>query len=119
MNRPTWTNHLSQSERRFLAAMNELGFGRFELLRIEHGALVLDPWPKTVRGVRFGSESSPPRKGLEDEFELKPAVIEFFQCVRATAEGVILSLEVRRGIPASMETMHHPTEAEPPKFERR
>jgi hypothetical protein len=106
--RATWTHDLSQLERRFLAAMNELWFGRFESLRIERGALVLDPWPKTVRGVRFGSEDSAAHKGLRDEFELKPAVIEFFQYVRATAEGEILCLEVRRGLPVVMEIIYRP-----------
>jgi hypothetical protein len=95
--------------------MNELGFGRFELLRIERGELVLSPWPKTVREVRFGAEGSPAHKGLGDEFELKPAIVEFFQYVRANAEGVILSLEVRRGLPFSMETVYQPMAAEPQK----
>jgi hypothetical protein len=108
MSRPIWTHDLSPSERRFLRAMSELGFGRIELLRIERGELVLSPWPRTVRDVRFGSEGSPAHKGLGDEFELKPAVIEFFQYVRAIGEGEILCLEVRRGLPASMEIPYRP-----------
>ena len=46
--RPTLTRDLLPSERRFVEAMSDVGFGRFELLRIEHGELVLDPWPITV-----------------------------------------------------------------------
>jgi hypothetical protein len=114
-----WTHDLSQSERRFLAAMNELGFGHFELIRIERNEVVLDPWPKTVRDVRFGSGGSHPQKGLQDEFELKPAVIEFFQYVRAVGVGEILSLVVVRGLPASMETVYRPDRPEPPRLARR
>jgi hypothetical protein len=95
-------------ERYFLAAMNELGYGRFESVRIEHRALVLDPWPKTVRSLTFGAESPPPQKGFQDEFELKPAVVKFFQYVRAIGEGEILCLTIARGLPASMATTHLP-----------
>lgn len=108
MSRATWTHDLSLSERRFVAAMNELGFGRFELLGIKRGELVLDPWPKTVRSVRLGSDGSLAHRGLRDEFELKPAVIEFFRYVRATAEGQILCLVVLRGLPVAMEIICRP-----------
>jgi hypothetical protein len=91
-----------------VAAMNELGYGRFESVRIEHGALVLDPWPKTVRSLTFGAESPPPHKGLQDKFELKPAVVKFFQYVQAIGEGEILCLQVRRGLPAAMEVIYQP-----------
>jgi hypothetical protein len=33
----------------------ELGYGRFESLRIERGEFVLDPWPTSVRSVKFGA----------------------------------------------------------------
>jgi hypothetical protein len=46
--RPMWTHDLLPSERRFLAAMNEIVFGHFELLRIERGELLRDPWPKPL-----------------------------------------------------------------------
>ena len=78
MSRPTSTQDLFQSERRFVAAMREIGFGRFEFLRIEHGELLLDPWPTTVRGVKFGSEDAVTHKSLPGEFELKGQVAEFF-----------------------------------------
>ncbi|HLJ16181.1 MAG TPA: hypothetical protein VKV15_16905 [Bryobacteraceae bacterium] len=42
----TSTLDLSPSDRLFVLAMNELGFGRVEFLRIEYGELVLEPWPR-------------------------------------------------------------------------
>jgi hypothetical protein len=94
------------SERRFLAAITELGFGRFELLRIERGELVLDPWPATVRHVKFGSADAAMHKPLPDGFELKAQVAEFFEYVRAVNEGEIRCLELRHGLPFSMEIQH-------------
>ena len=105
MNRLTSTQDLLQSERRFLAAMNDLGFGRFEFLRIERGELVLDPWPTSVRGVKFGSEE-PAVHRTSDEFELKRQVVEFFQYVRAVDVGEIRCLEVRHRMPFAMEVEH-------------
>lgn len=105
MNRPTATLDLLQSERRFLAAITDLGFGRFEFLRIERGELVLDPWPSTVRGVKFGSEEPAARRGSE-EFELKRQVAELFEYVREVEAGEIRCLEVRHGLPFSMEIEH-------------
>ncbi len=37
---PKYARHLSPSERRFLDAMNDLNFGRFEHLKIANGELV-------------------------------------------------------------------------------
>ena len=54
MSRPTSTRDLRPSERAFAAAMSDLGFGRFEYLRIERGELILNPWPSVVRDVKFG-----------------------------------------------------------------
>jgi hypothetical protein len=51
--RPASTSDLSLSERRLVAALQQLAFGRLESVRIRHGELVLDPWPTAVpiRGV--------------------------------------------------------------------
>jgi hypothetical protein len=106
--RPMSTRDLTVLERCFLAAMTEVGFGRFEFLRIEHGELVLDPWPRTIRGVKFGSADAATREILSDEFELKRQVGEFFEYVRAVDAGEIRCLELRHGIPFSMEIEHRP-----------
>jgi hypothetical protein len=105
MNRFMSTSELRCSERVFVAAMQRLGFGRFELLGINNGELVLDPWPTTVRGVKFGSED--PAGSLmilgEGEFQLKRQVIELFEYVRGIEAGKIRCLEVRHGLPFFME----------------
>ena len=101
--RPKSTRDLSPSERRFVLTMHQLGFGRFESLRIERGELVLDPWPTTVRSVKFSPADSATQNGIPDEFELKRQVAEFFELVRTVESGEIRCLELRHGLPFSME----------------
>jgi len=101
--RPTSTRDLTLSERRFLEAMQDLGFGHFEFLQLRHGELVLHPWPTAVRDVKFGSQEAPEPKPRSAEFELKRQVAEFFAYCRSVEAGEIRTLEVRHGIPLSME----------------
>lgn len=103
MNPPVTTKDLLPSEAAFVPAMQRLGFGRFEFLRIHNGELVLDPWPTTVRGVKFGSEDPSTSRALPEEFQLKRQVIEFIEYVRSVDAGEIRTLEIRHGLPFSME----------------
>ena len=101
-NRPASTADLLPSERRFLAAMQQLGYGRFESLRIIRGELVLAPWPTTVKRVSFGAGKAPSRTP-SGVFELKRQVVQFFEYVRGVDNGEIRSLAVVDGSPISME----------------
>jgi hypothetical protein len=106
---PKLTGELLPTERRFLRTMQALGHGRFEAVRIRHGELVLDPWPTTIRSVKFGNATpNRPLSGSAD-FELKDQTSEFFAYVRTIDVGVIRVLEVRGGLPFAMEVAHHPT----------
>jgi hypothetical protein len=103
MSRPTSTRDLLPSERLIVSAMSRLGFGRFEYLRIERGELVIDPWPTVVRDVKFGSQDPGATRVLSPDFELKPQVAELFEYVRDVDAGEIRTLEVKSGLPFSME----------------
>ena len=103
MNRPTSTRDLLATERTFAASMSALGFGRFEFLRIERGEIVLNPSPTAVRDVKFGSQDPSLSRNLPTEFALKPQVAELFEYVRAVDIGEIRTLEVKHGLPFSME----------------
>jgi hypothetical protein len=100
---PASTRDLLPSEYRFVTAMQQVGFGSFESVRIENGELVLDPWPKTIRGVKFGSEDRSAYPTPPADFQLKRQVVELFEYVRAVDEGEIRCLEIRHGIPFSMD----------------
>ena len=103
MSRPVSTRDLRTTERAFVAAMTNLGFGRFEYLRIERGELVVDPWPSVIRDVKFGSCDTGTERALPADFELKPQVAELFEYVRDVEAGEIRCLEIKHGLPFSME----------------
>jgi len=95
-NYPASTSDLLPSERRFLAAMRDLKFGYFEGLRIERGQLVLEPWPRAVRDVKFGSDRP---VAYPEACQLKRQICEFFQLVRSIDSGEIRKLEIRYAVP--------------------
>jgi hypothetical protein len=95
--------HLRPSERRFAAAMRRLGYGRFECLRIGNGDLILDPWPTTVRTVKFGNPTANHPAMTAEECELKQQITDFFSQVRSIDIGGIRVLEVRGGLSFSAE----------------
>jgi len=102
MTAPITTADLLPSESAFIDAMQMLGFGRFEHLQIRGGQLVLNPWPAVVRDVKFGTPVSTGRPAASDS-ELRPQIAEFFAYVRDVDAGEIRELEVRHGLPFSME----------------
>lgn len=101
------TSDLRPSELRFVAALQQLGNGRFEFLRIEHGQLILDPWPATVRDVKFCAQTNQPDVHVKD-FVLKHQVVEFFEYVRSVEIGEIRTLTVKGGLPFSMQVEQRP-----------
>ena len=62
------TRDLRPSERAFAAAMSGMSFGRFEYLRIDGGTWSSDPWPTSVRDVKFGSSDPGIAKELPADF---------------------------------------------------
>jgi hypothetical protein len=103
MTRPASTEDLTPCERRFVAAMRQLGFGLFVSLKIRGGQFVLDPWPQTLRHVKFGPVVRDEARPLSDVFDLKAQVVELFEFVRSVPFGEIRRLEVRHGLPFAME----------------
>jgi hypothetical protein len=87
--------------------MRRLRFGRFESLPIERAELVLGPWPKMVRDVKFCSKANQPET-TGAEFLLKEQVVELLEYVRGVESGEIRVLEVKNGLPFSMEIEHAP-----------
>ena len=102
MTSPVTTHDLLPSEVGFVAAMQQLGFGRFEHLQIRGGELVLNPGPVTVRDVKFGSPVTTGKPSAVTS-ELRPQIAEFFSYVRDVDAGEIREVEVRHGLPFSME----------------
>lgn len=92
------------SERRFLAAMRTLGEGRFEFLQIRHGEVILDPFPTAVRYVEFGVDGAAVHNSApHGALELPDQAAEFFEYVLNFDGAEIRTLEIRHGLPVSME----------------
>ena len=102
MTAPLTLRDLTATELAFLTTMQELGFGHFEYLQIRDGQLVLDPWPVAVRDVKFGVEAADTHLVTAD-YQVKRHVSEFFEYTRGIAVGEIRVLEIRHGLPLSME----------------
>lgn len=100
--KPCFASDLMPSEQRFLGAMREVGFGRFEYVQIRNGQIVLDPLPVAVRDVKFGAESVG-ELGVHPEYQLKRQVAEFFEYTRDVDDGEVRTLEIRHGLPFTME----------------
>ena len=106
MSIPTSTRDLLPSEQRIVADMQQRRFCRYEFVSIRGGELVLNPWPATVTAVRFASQDPATATIPAAEFQLKRQMIEFLEYVRAIDSGEIRCLEVRHGLPFSMEVEH-------------
>ena len=102
MTPPVSTQDLLPSEVAFIAAMQQLGFGLFEFLQIRGGELVLNPAPVTVRHVKFGTPTAT-GKISGGTAELRQQLAEFLAYVRDVDAGEIRTLEIRHGLPFSME----------------
>lgn len=102
MTPPITTQDLLPSEVSFVAAMQQLGFGRLENLQIHAGELVLNPGPVTVRHVKFGTPATT-GKTSGGTSELRQQLAEFFGYVREVDSGEIRTLEIRHGLPFAME----------------
>ena len=92
------------SERRFLAAMQTLGDGRFEFLQIRYGEVILDPFPTAVRYMEFGAGGAAVHNSVpHGALELPGQAAEFFEYILNFAAAEIRMLEVRGGLPVSMQ----------------
>ena len=100
--RPSLTQDLSPSERSLVRALQQLGFGHLESVKIRNGAVVLEPSATVVRTVKFGATETEQQSRSWD-FELGKSMAELFEYIRGVDQGEIRRLEVRHGSPFSME----------------
>lgn len=71
------------------------------------------PWPTTIRSVKFGNATgNQPGIGFSG-WEVKKQVAELFAFVRGINDGTIRVLEVRCGLPFSMEIAEMSIHEEP------
>jgi len=93
---------LPKPHQRLVDLMQQINFGRLEELVVADGQVVMDPPPRVVREVKFGSENGARRESSLGDFALKAQVVEFMQYIDDLQDGVIDVLEVKHGLPFRM-----------------
>ena len=88
--------------RRLLEEMQKLGFGRFEALVVRNGEPVFTPPPRVIREIKFGGENGPRPEAAYEDFALKAQVRDFFTQLSQLRNAVVLTLEVKHGLPFRM-----------------
>ena len=87
---------------RLVELMQRINFGRIERLAVCGGKPVFDPPPRVVREIKFGGDNEPRPEITKAEFSLKSEVRGLFARLEALGDGVILRIEVQRGLPFKM-----------------
>jgi len=93
---------LSPSQRKLLAEMQRINYGRIEGLSVRRGEPVMDQPPRVVREIKFSGENGPRPESIKADFALKVQVREMFAQLEALGDGVIPCIEIQRGLPFRM-----------------
>lgn len=108
MNAITTKSSLSEPQRRLVELMQSINFGRIENLHVRAGEPAFTPAPRVVRKVKIGSENGPRPEAACNDFWLKHQTIELFDAIAGVGDGQILTIEVKHGLPFSLEIEHRP-----------
>lgn len=95
-------NHLSSQKKILLELMQRINYGRILNLRVRHGQPVMEPPPRVIRDIKFGSENGPRPEVDKEDFMLKAQVRELFGQIEKLGDGVISCIEVQHGLPFRM-----------------
>jgi len=109
--RPLRKGDLSPAQRRLLELMQHIGFGHIERLAVRGGEPVFDPPPRVVRKVKIGGENGPRPEAVSTDFCLKREVLELFEHLAELVNGTVQRLEVKAGVPFSLEVEEEPAAA--------
>lgn len=95
-------SQLSPNCQLLMRLMQEVGFGIIEGLVVRDGEPVMQPPPRIVHQIKFAGDAGPrPERNLSD-FELKRAMIRFFDEIQRIQDGVIDRVEIKHGLPFCM-----------------
>jgi hypothetical protein len=93
---------LPKPHQRLVDLMQQINFGRLENLVVADGQVVMDPPPRVVREIKFGSENGARRELSLGDFALKAQVVELMQYIDDLQDGEIDVLEIKGGLPFRM-----------------
>ena len=103
MSVPVTGASLSSSQRRLVELMRRINYGRIEALHVHAGEPVFEPPPRVVRKVKIGGENGPRPETKSQDFTLRKEVVEFFEHLEALGTGVVRCIEIKNGLPFSMD----------------
>ena len=79
--------------------MQRIGYGRIKHLAIAGGEPVLNPPPRVYRDRRLTGSNEQRAEIPLGDFLLKDQTVRMFQVLDEIADGVIVALEIRDGLP--------------------
>lgn len=103
MNEFTTKSSLSDAKRQLVELMQQLNFGRIEDLTIRRGDPDFGSLPKLIQKIKIGGENGPRPEFLQNDFVLKRQTLEMLDALIDVGDGKVLAIEVKHGLPFSME----------------
>ena len=94
---------LSPAGRRLVALMQSTHFGRIEALTVRDGQPVFDPPPRMIRKIKIAAANGPRAETIPQDFTLRKEMVEFFEHLEALGTGVVRCIEIKNGLPFSMD----------------
>jgi hypothetical protein len=93
---------LTPARQLLITEMQRINYGRIENLAVHKGQPVFTPPPRVIREVKFGGENGPRPEITKPDFAIKVQVRDLFAQMEAMDDGVILSIDIQRGLPFRM-----------------
>lgn len=106
MTLPISKSTLSKAQSDLVGLLQRLNFGRIEGLIIRSGEPVFDPAPRVVQKLKMGGDNGPRPEAALQDFWLKRNTVEMLQAIASLGDGEVLAIEVKHGLPFSMEVEH-------------
>ncbi len=103
MYQPIAKSELSPAQMRLIEMFQRLNFGRVEGLIVRGGQPVFKPAPRIVQKVKIGAENGPRPESTLRDFLLKQQTVEVLEVLDRIGDGQVHSIEIRNGLPVSME----------------
>jgi hypothetical protein len=93
---------LTTACKQLLQIMQENPYSRIEQLAVTNGQPQFEPTTKVIVEHKFGANDGPRREAELADYALKKEHIELLRQFEVIGSGVILTLEVRGGLPFRM-----------------
>lgn len=103
MNRALSKSNLSPAQRRLVELLSDLGFGRIESLQVRRGEPLFEPAPRVLQTLKMGGQNGPREEASLPDFWLKQSVLDLFQAIEHLGDGEILAIEVKHGLPFTVQ----------------